>query len=105
MSPEFVLSTLFEDQMEAVDIEEDLEELMDMIYTIEDPNYDSAKELEIREFVRRANEAERLRLKEGKPVPTPIKKTILTELPRQDPNLPTEGFVNLAYLSKQDSEG
>jgi hypothetical protein len=116
LSPEFVILNYFEDDLEDIDIDDNLDVLMDRIYSIEDPEYESIKKEEFDAFAEQAEEEERLRLESGKPIhPALAKETTLLGVPDQkntpekdEPpkdNLPKGGYVNLSYLEREESEG
>jgi len=112
MDAEHVVLNVYEKQAEGLDIEDyqKLEYIMDVLRTIEDPNYEAVKSKEQEEFDRRAEEEEELRIKSGKAVHPTLQKQVdakrlLEKGEPETPAKPTGGMVNLDYLAKQDSEG
>ena len=76
LDPENVLSAYFENEIEGIDIEEHLPDLLEKIYTIEDPDYikkqdenldDIAAMVEKREQERLANKSKKSLPKKDKP--------------------------------------
>lgn len=106
MDPEHVILNVYEEQASDMDIEDfnKLEHIMDTLRTIEDPNYESSRRDEQDEFDRKAEQEEEERIKAGRPVYVPKKKTLPKKPDEPAKKLPTGGMVNLDYLSKIDSE-
>lgn len=111
MDPEEVCRAFFEDQMDSRDIEKDLETLLDIIYELEDPDYAHEKHKELKDFMKNAEEEERQRIAQKKPIhpglryesEVSLKNT--TEDPPSQKKEPTGGFINLSYLADSDNEG
>jgi hypothetical protein len=108
MDPEFVITAVFELELDSVDVTDKMEELMDRVYSIEDPNYEAAKEHDLQEFIDQALEEEEERLKKGKPIFIPRKRkqeVKVEKKPEEKPKeLPKEGYLNLSYLAKEEEE-
>lgn len=115
LSPEFVILNYFEDDLEDVDVDDNVEVLMDRIYSIEDPEYESMKKEEFDEFAEQAEEEERKRIAAGRAIhPALAKESTLLGVPNQkntskneeppSDNLSKGGYVNLSYLENQDNE-
>ena len=51
VDPETILLNLYEEELEAKDAEEIIESLLDLIYRIEDPEYEKAKEDDLQDFI------------------------------------------------------
>jgi len=107
MDPLHVVLNVYEKQAEGMDTTDyqKLELIMDTIMGIEDPNYEAKKSKEQEEFDRKAELEEEERIKAGKPIYQPKKKTLSKNEEAPDKKLPKGGLINLDYLSKQDSEG
>src|ERR1700679_1091043 len=60
MDPLTVMTAVFSDQLEDWDIEENLENVMDLLNGLQDPDYDIKKERVFREEMRNLEEQERL---------------------------------------------
>jgi hypothetical protein len=113
MDPEWIVLNVFERQTDDLDTEDSIELILEKIYQLEDPNYDAKVKKSEEEFDRRAEEEEEERLRLGKSVHpslkgTPFETRTKKEVPKTPeeakPELPTEGYVNLDYLAKQDKE-
>lgn len=108
MDPEFVILATYELELDDVNPLDKIHDLMDRIYSIEDPNYEASKERELQDFIKQAEEEEDDRVNANAPVYVPKKKNKKVSVPDKPQEvlkeLPKEGYVNLAYLSKQDSE-
>lgn len=113
MDPEHVILNIYEEESKTLDLEDyqSLEHIMDTIKGIEDPEYDRKKKEEQDEFDRMAELEEEERIKSGKAVHHSLqrdldaKKLISKKEDPDEPKKPTGGYINLDYLSKQDSEG
>ena len=107
MDPLHVVLNVYEKQAEGMDTTDyqKLELIMDTIMGIEDPNYEAKKSKEQEEFDRKAELEEEERIKAGKPIYQPKKKTLSKNEEAPDKKLPKGGLINLDYLAKQDSEG
>lgn len=99
MSPEFVISQVLEERLDEINPVERREDLMDRIYLAEDPDYESTKEKELQDFIKDAEEEEEERIRNGRPVFVPKGKTKL-----ETKAVPKEGYVNLAYLAKEEED-
>ena len=109
MSPEFVISTVLEERLDEVPVIEKMEELMERIYTAEDPNYESSKEKDLQSWIQDVEIEENQRVKAGKPINLKKKsyKKEQEAKPKEEApkDLPKEGFINLAYLANNENEG
>ena len=108
MDPEEVMLSEFEDQLDDFK-EEDVENVLEQIYMIEDPNYVAAEREDLKEFMAKAERDEEERLRLGKPIHKELKNevSIKETLPKKVEPLkepkPTGGSLNLSYLEKLDS--
>lgn len=116
MDPEHVILNVYEDQAEEMELEDyqKLEHVLDIIKGIEDPNYEAAKAAEQDEFDRQAELEEEERIKSGKAVHPALQRKLNEKLAADkakaegkepEPEKPKQGFIDLSYLSKGDSEG
>lgn len=101
MDPEFVILQVLEEQLDDVDPVEHLETLMNVVYGVEDPNFEATQEKDLQEFIKDAEEEEESRVAEGRAIYQPKKKKS-EEKPKKE--LPKQGYLNLSYLEKQDQE-
>lgn len=111
MDPEHVVLNVYELQSDSIDTDDyqKLEHILETLRSIEDPEYEKAKEAELAEIDRQAELEEEERLKSGKAVHPSLQKKLdekrLLEKGQPVPEKkPTGGFINLDYLAKQDSE-
>jgi hypothetical protein len=105
LDPELVVLAYYEDQIRTWDVEEQLDNILDIIYSIEDPNYDIEKERQFREQIKRMEDEEKLRLERGDAIhpalakegikpkkPKPIQENTPEE-PKPPDNLPVSGGI------------
>jgi hypothetical protein len=128
LNPEEVALQVFEDNLDERDDEDNLiEHLLDLIYTMSDPEYAEKKSVELEQFIQETREEEAERLKEGRPIHPSLrigsKNSIFSEATlspqREDaashqdrprpivdhPNVPaTSGGVDLSHLEGQENE-
>jgi|GEM_PF-4709127 len=112
LEPEDVIRAFFEDQMDTRDTEKDIENILDKIYELEDPDYVKVKKKEIDNFIKQAEEEERQRLAAKKPIHPGIRFESEVSL-KNTPEVfseegfknPTGGSIDLSYLSESDNEG
>lgn len=102
MPPELVMLAYYESQYDDVDVEENVDKMLDIIYGLEDPEYSKQKKAEIDTFIEQAEEEERARLKAKKPI-HPAMKAESTLIP--ETSGPSQGSIDLSYLEKEDNEG
>ena len=103
ISPEDIMLAYYESQLDEFEEDRDLENILDQIYLMEDPEYTEEKRKEVEDFVEktRREEAERIRL--GKPIHKSMKVT-----PKKTPekpipaNFPKSGGINLSYLAEEE---
>lgn len=101
LDPEHVILNHYEEQLEDIDAEEQAEQLLDIIYGLEDPEYEQQKREELDSFIKEAEEQEKERIKAGRP----IHKALKDELPKFDKpkELPKSGGINLSYLESEEN--
>jgi hypothetical protein len=102
LSPEHVILNVFEHEMDDLDLDEHTEDLLHMIYQIEDPEYDDKVAQDVEDFIMLAEEEEKKRLAQGRRIGQKVQaKPKIDPIP---PEMPTSGGLNLAYLEKLDNE-
>lgn len=116
MDPEFVILQVYEARLENIDHEENLEQILDSIYTLEDPAYSKEKAAEQQSFDEQAEKEEEERLERGeslfkhltrrsvKKAQTKMKEILAKETPKPSA-LPKSGGLNmdrLAHLADED---
>lgn len=105
-----VLLAVYEEQLDDVDLDNNMEVILDMIYTLEDPEYAKQKKDELKQFIKDSEDEEEERQKTGRPIHKLLadenkasrQKTLLETPPTLDPKLPHSGGINLSYLEKFD---
>lgn len=112
MEPEHVILAFFEDQMDRKDVDDEVENLLDSIYELEDPNYTAEKRSELDGFIKEAEREERERVKANKPIHPALRaenEVSLKNTPESPveptPDKPTGGHIDLSYLADNDNEG
>lgn len=103
LSPEFVLTSIYEEQLDAQNVDEALEDLLDAVYTLEDPEYEAEKEQQLSDFIDTIEAEEEERVKKGKPIHPGMKEeSTLVPKTEQKKELPTSGYLNLSYLEDEE---
>jgi hypothetical protein len=112
MDPEHVILNVYEDQMDELDTEENLEKFLDIVYGLEDPEYEAQKRSELDEFISKAEAEEQERVKKKKPIHPALRfeSEVSTKNTSENeevlpPNTPQGGSINLSYLAKEETEG
>jgi hypothetical protein len=118
LSPEFVIAQVYANRLEGIDHEEHLEQILDSIYTMEDPSYSKEKAAEQQSFDEQAEKDEQERLESGESlIKHLMKKSVkknsnkMKELLKDAPKpktLPKTGGINmdkLAHLAAEEEEG
>lgn len=106
LDPEFVTLSYYENEMDDVEVEENVEGLLDTVYGMQDPEYEKEKQDELKDFMKKAEEEEEQRVKAGKPIHKALKEeqtmpTLKTEPPTPK-QLPTSGGVNMSYFNEDN---
>lgn len=108
MSAEEVALHVFEDNLDDLDSEEHLEQLLDLVYTLDDPEYAAHKEREMKEFDREAERQEIERVKAGRPIHPAMasdgapQKLNSKNDNKKEASLPTQGAANLSDLNDKN---
>jgi hypothetical protein len=109
LDPEHVILHVLETQTDDIDVEENIEQIMEKIYQIADPNYDAKVKKEQDDFDKKALEEEEERLRLNKPVHPSERNTLLPKAPQKEPeiqappaHLPKEGYLDLSYLGEEE---
>jgi hypothetical protein len=96
LDPEKVLRANYEEQLQDIDIEENIEVLLEEVYRIENPDYDRDKETDLQDYIKNIQKEEYEKAQSKKTLPekeNPI-----------PPNMPTGGSIN-ASLFNSKNEG
>lgn len=108
MDPEHVILTHYESQLDEVNIEDNYEKLLDMIYSLQDPEYAKQKANELYDYIKQAEREETERVKAGRPIHKGLRHASElnqeTKLPEAQPG-PSQGHIDLSYLDKEEQEG
>lgn len=110
MDPEFVIRQIYADQMDEANFDDHLENLVDLLKHLEDPEYDADAEKEMDEFIAKAEAEEKERIAKGLPLKSVFRKghqpaAKKPELPKPiEPELPKSGSANLGNLSEDENE-
>jgi hypothetical protein len=108
LNPEFVITQVMSDQLAEWDVEERMEDLLDIIGGLKDPEYDAKRERAIRESDQKMEEEERQRLKEGKAVHKSLekdKRVITKEKPAAPKKeLPKSGGINMNLIKQLQND-
>ena len=126
IDPETILLNLYEDELEGKDPEEIIESLLDLVYRIEDPEYEQSKEEELQDFMETVRTMDLQKQKKIEPkapqeidsIPSALAKVQssletmeqtlevnqkLRELDLQgDPSVKTSGNVDFSFLSDKE---
>lgn len=100
ISPEDIVYAEFADQLEDFDLDKDLENILDKIYMLEDPDYEREKRIELRDFIKKAEKEEEERVEKGKPIHPGIKSENDLE-PKND--FPKNGSIDLSHLEDEEN--
>jgi hypothetical protein len=105
LDPEMVITEIFADQFDELklDEQEHLDHILDIIGSLENPNYDLEKERAERESLRKLEEEEELRVKEGRAIHQSLEKDKL-KFSKEESKLPTSGGLNMKYINQLQNE-
>lgn len=93
MDPEKVIQTIFDSQHDKTDVFENIENILDTIYSIEDPEYKKKKEENLDAFVKIAETMEQQRMNRPK-------KTLFEKEPAKTENKLSGGSVDFSNLKE-----
>lgn len=103
IDPEAIVLAEFEDQLSNFKEEDHLDSILDQIYTLEDPDYESAKSEELYNFVEKAEKEEAERLRLGKPIHKALAQDPqIKEVEPQHVVRKKSGSINLSYLAREE---
>jgi hypothetical protein len=108
LDPLHVLTELYADQLSEWNLEEQIEDLKDLIGSIEDPNYDIEKERADRESLKKLEEEEAERILENRPIHESVEKEKY-KFNKEDAKtmpkaLPKSGGINFNAIRHLQSE-
>lgn len=113
LSPEHVIMSVFEEQLEKknLNIPEEYDALVEEVQRLEDPNFDANAEKEMDDFVKGIEAFEEERVASGAPIPRPkgLKKAepVVEQPPEEDiipDDAPKQGYVDLSKFANEEEE-
>lgn len=109
LDPYLVFLAYYEESTDKFDLDtdEDVQNMLDKIYGIEDPNYNKAKEENLEHFIKQIETNNEKKIKKAQKKSEPIdssEKSLLENEQTVTDNLPRGGLINLSYLEKLDNE-
>lgn len=108
---DYVILHYCESQLDAMDIDENIEKILDKLYELQDPEYVKQKKQNLDEDIKKYEDEEELRLAEGRPIHGRSKKSSgvigkpIEKKKEVAKVIPTKGSISLAHLESEDSEG
>jgi hypothetical protein len=102
MDPSFVLQNLYEEEYTPASVREDLEGILERLYSIKDPTYTKIDKAELEELVDNVMNREIARAKKKKPI---TQQTIQEDIKKAELNKPKSGGINFSDLEKTDERG
>lgn len=103
LDPLFVIKTHYASQLDDTDLEETLEQFLDSLYALQDPNHERSKRDELDADMAMYEQREKERIEKGLPIHKAMKKNTSekTLLENEEPKLtgPSHGFVNFDHLN------
>lgn len=114
LDPREVILAHYEGQLEDVDTEENIEKLLDSVYTLQDPEYAQQKRDDLANDIKQYEAEEAARIKAGRPIHKAMANDdspLGPDLPKKTSNVateetrPTHGSINLSYLEDDESNG
>jgi hypothetical protein len=113
LDPYFVIKQHYASQLDDTDLDETLEQFLDSLYNLQDPNHERSKKDEFDSDIKLYEQQEKDRLAKGLPVHKAMRKKTSEKAPTEEtlpeteevPTLtgPTQGFVNFGHL-RDDQE-
>lgn len=106
---EHVILNVYEDNLDDVNVEDKLPDLLEIVNSIEDPDYEAKKSKEQDDFVKQIEAEEEERLKLGKPIHPSMRgeaslgNSVLEKSQEKTKEQPTSGFIDLSYLDDKNN--
>ena len=105
LDPIFVLQHLYEIQYSTRVVDEELNEILEQLYKIKDPNYSPMTKEETEDLVDAVLNKEIQRLsKKKRPTEQTIQKEIKQESPKEEPKKPKKGSMRFGELEKLEEK-
>lgn len=105
MDPEYVILEVYSDQMSEWNEEDKLEEFLDMIGYLKDPDYDSTKARLLREENQKIIEEEHERIRLNKPIHESLVKKEEKKLESKPKEIPKSGGINMGLIKQLQNDG
>ena len=100
MDPEHILLNNFEEQLNEIDLEENIDSILEQIYRIENPNYEEDQEKDVQEFIKKVEDSEKKTKKINKNNEL-TEKTLLKNNNEQEKKMPMGGSVDFSSLKDE----
>lgn len=101
MDVEEVIQTIMDDKYESMDVIENIEVLLDQIYTLEDPSYKKQQTDDFEAFASAADEREQKRINKN----NGIEKSLVESKNNEPENKPTGGSVDFSNIREEEKPG
>lgn len=106
LDPEFVCLHFYEERMSELDKNENIEDLIDLINSLKDPNYDIEKERKMREELFKIEKEEEERVRQHRPVHESLESQKTHQIDNfSASNKPKSGGINMDLISQLEKEG
>jgi hypothetical protein len=107
---EDILLAEMEDQLASMESDDQLENLLEEIYILEDPTYEVQRRKDLDSFIEESERKEEERISAGKPIHKDLNEEtkLFTEEPQLNPEVDQKkqgGFIDLSYLEREDQGG
>lgn len=93
LDPEHVFLSTFEKQLDDIDVEKNVEQLLEQLYRIKDPDYDSKEEKNLEDFIKNV---------EKKAKEEEKKKSLLEKEKKEEKKQPSGGSVDFSNLPDEE---
>lgn len=100
LDPQFILDTLYQDKFHPSIIEEELEELLEILYKIKDPTYSVINKEELENLVDNVLNKEIMRASKKK---TPTLPEITSQVKAEENRLPKSGGIDFKALEELEA--
>jgi len=112
MDPEFVVRQNYADQMDEANFDDHLENFIDLLKHLEDPEYDADTEKDLKNFIAQAEAEEEDRKSKGLPLSSIFRKghkiskvkKKAEKVVQQEVDQPKSGSIDLSHLGDDENE-
>jgi hypothetical protein len=101
---EDVILAYFESELEGYSEDDHIEQILDQIYSLEDPNYQAQKDQSINDDIKKYEREEADRIAAGRPIHKAMKEEAPLAQTKQEEIKQKSGGINLAYLAKEEEK-